>query len=424
MDGRRQQKRGDLLIDGGLLSAIGGVASTAGALITETSHVLLPGLVQAHVHLDQALLNRDFVPSLDPWRFQLVQLSTFLAAQDEASLSAQAESAIGRGLLAGATTYGDAGLTASRPGIEAALRLGARLVVAVDATVGAPARVLDALDTALARREGGLRIRFALFAGAAERTPISALAAASRLAQERSLPLIVHSGELPGDGGGIRRLERAHALTRSLVLCHARSPELARHAKVLAECGATIVLTPASDLLFGAPRPPLEAFVEAGVNLALGSDGGASRIAFDPFRELRLLLRLFRGRVSSPATTALEIATRGGARALGLNAGAVEVGRAADLVAIDVAAQDGEEHEALAVRIIEEGGPERVRTVWVDGQVVAADGRLVSGSLPREVDERALRQRLLASQPAPAPLKARARAGVRSLIGGSRRWVS
>lgn len=414
MDGRRQPKRGDMLISGGVISAIGGIQDMAGALIAQTSSVLLPGFVQAHVHLDQALLDRDFVPNADPFWFCDVQVAGWLSRSDGGALKTQAAAAFCRGMTAGATTFADAGRDGGRSfAIEAALALGTRLIAPLDASSRDVTGDLEGLRQWLDQNDPQRRIALAISAGDAERVSSARLRAAARLAAARSLPLIVHAASLPGDSGGVSRLDRAGALGKNLVLCHGRGPSLGRSAKVLAQAGASVVVTPGSDLLFHAPPPAYEQLLEAGVNLALGADTGATRLDFDPFRELRLLYAALKDRVSAPASTALEIATRGGARAYMSPSGAVEGGQFADLVALDVDAPDGEEYEALARRIVERGGPERVRTVWVGGEVVAADGRVVLAHAPSQAEENEVRARLRGGA-----------SGARALSARVKRWLS
>lgn len=418
MDGRRQVKRQDVLLDGGVIAAVGGVSGTAQAIVEETHAVLLPGLVNAHVHLDHALLDRGFVPDVDPWRYHGLELPAWSSALDDGALELSARAALVRGARCGTVAVGDVGRTVARlSSLVAARKAGVRVVAAVDARHRDPSRVLDTLGPQLAAAEG--RATLALWVGDAERTAGSQLRVASALARERGLPLVAHLGLLPGDRGGLRRLERAGALGPSLVVVHARGESLGDGARALAQAGASVVVTPSADLLVGAPPAPLVALLEAGVNVGLGLDSGAARLEFDPFRELRLLLGLLRGRVDQPASTALEIATRGGARALGLGTGALEVGQRADLLTIDVPLAS-DDHEGLARRLIEGGGPDQVRTVWIGGEPVVSDGRLVDAVEPAEAELDAVRARRPRLSPATWIERWIARARV--ALGRERGW--
>jgi 5-methylthioadenosine/S-adenosylhomocysteine deaminase len=420
MDGRRVLRRGDMSIDGGTIAAIGGVDSPAGALIFETSSILLPGFVQAHLHLDQALLDRSFVADVDPWKHRIAQLGPWTSRADEDALEVQAAFAFASGLCFGATTFADGGREMGRrAGIAAALAFGARLIATVDATRRDVGRELEALAAFIAERDERQKVSLAIWIGDAERTSIARMRQAAKLSVERGLPLIAHLGALPGDKGGLSRLDRAGAIGKNLVLCHARGDALRFDARRIAQAGVSVVLTPASDLLAGAPSPPIDLFVEVGLNLALGSDTNATRTGFDPLLEARLLFRMLADRITNPATLALEIATKGGARAFGLPVGAIEVGRRADLVAIDAEVSD-DDAESLAEAVLERR--DRVRSVWIDGEVVAADGRPVRGVRPKDDAIRAVRAKLSEPEPAIARLARKVQASLQSSLASRKGW--
>lgn len=417
MDGRRQVKRQDVLLDGGVVAAVGGVSATTDARLEETNAVLLPGLVNAHVHLDQALLDRGFVPDADPWRFYGLELPAWSSRMDDPSLTVSARAALARGVRAGTAVFGDVGRTVARQvSVEAAAAFGVRVVVAIDARHRDPSRLLDALR---ARVGPAATVTAALWVGDAERTSSTQLRAAGVLSRERGLPLIAHIGLLPGDRGGVGRLDRAGCLGAHLVLVHARAHSIAGTLPTLAQSGTSVVVTPSADLLVGAPPAPVAALLDAGVNVGLGLDSGVSRLDLDPFRELRLLHGLLRGRVSGPASAALEIATKGGARALGVGTGAIEVGQRADLFTIDVPLAS-DDHEGLARRLIDGGGPEHVRTVWVAGEPVVTEGRTLGADAPTEAEEDAVRAR----RPRTSPVSWAERwvSRVRSAMGTDRGW--
>jgi cytosine/adenosine deaminase-related metal-dependent hydrolase len=194
------------------------------------------------------------------------------------------------------------------------------------------------------------------------------------------------------------------------------------HAARIADAQATVVLSPAADLMVGAAPPALLPLLEAGVELALGADGGASRTELDPFRDARLLFGLLRGWVEQPASRALEIAAHGGARALGFGSGTLEVGQPADVVLVDVAHVDSGDHEALARRILDHGGPEQVRSVYVGGERVAADGRPENLILPTMEEEDHVRARIMPRLSAPLPFGVRAKLALRRALAVDRGW--
>lgn len=397
LDGRRVLRKTDILISDGVIAAIGGV-DTEGAMITEVQGVVMPGLAQAHVHLDQTLLDRHFVADTDPSTFRRVQLPAWLSELGEEEVAVHAEAAFARGLRTGTTLFCDTGKRQGRRiAIDAALKLGVRFVAPLDASESeAIDRDLDVLSAELEGSGGSKLIKLALWAGDAERTPIRYLRAAAAASLRRGVPMIVHLGALPGDEGGIRRLDRANALHKHLVVVHGsgRSLSSAKSLAALEQAQASLLLTPAFDLLMGAPAPDLDFLVTSKLNIGLASESGATRTRLDMFRELRLLYHWLHGRVKQPASLALEIAAKGGASALGFGAGSVTVGQPADLLLVDVEAEPTDDHELVAKRIIVQGEAAIIRKVWVHGQVAYSDGRVTKADPPDAAVEEALRARV------------------------------
>jgi cytosine/adenosine deaminase-related metal-dependent hydrolase len=136
---------------------------------------------------------------------------------------------------------------------------------------------------------------------------------------------------------------------------HMTTDDLAR----LAALGATLVTCPRSNRHTGAGRPPVAQFYQSGVRVAIGTDSLASAPDLSVFSELAAL-RALAPRV--PASALLESATRQGARALGLDAdyGTIEPGKLARLIAVDVPDGAGDVEEYLV------GGipPNRIR--WIE----------------------------------------------------------
>lgn len=397
LDGRRVLRKSDILMKDGVIAAIGGV-DTEGAMITEVQGVVMPGLAQAHAHLDQTLLDRHFVADTDPSKFRHTQLPAYLAQLAGEETSMIAEAAFARGLRTGTTLFADTGKRGGRRvAIDAALKLGVRLVAPLDVSDGGPIeRDIDVLAAELETGGASSLVKLALWAGDAERTPLSVLREAARVSMSRGLPLIVHLGALPGDEAGVRRLDRAQALHKHLVCVHGTGRSLAseKNLSLLEQAQASLLLTPAFDLLMGAPSPSLDRLIASKLNIGLASESGATRTRLDLFREVRLLYHWLVGRVQQPASLALEIAAKGGATAMGFGAGSITVGQPADLLLIDVEAEPTDDHELVARRIIVQGESSVVRKVWIRGQVAYAEGRVTKADPPGEEDEEALRARL------------------------------
>jgi cytosine/adenosine deaminase-related metal-dependent hydrolase len=168
-----------------------------------------------------------------------------------------------------------------------------------------------------------------------------------------------------------------------------------RHGEILAGRSLGIVHCPSSNLKLGSGIAHLGVLAAIpGVRLGLGCDGAPCNNDMDVLEEIRLaaLLQGVRqgpGRMSARA--ALELATIEGARALGLQdrIGSLEVGKAGDLVVLDLErpATFGPEGVEVYDRIVYAAARDAVQHVVVDGKLLVDRGRLV------QFDEEALRRR-------------------------------
>jgi 5-methylthioadenosine/S-adenosylhomocysteine deaminase len=143
---------------------------------------------------------------------------------------------------------------------------------------------------------------------------------------------------------------------------------LAEHAVAVAHC-------PRSNALLGCGIAPVRELLDAGITVGLGTDSPASTPSFDFFEELRAALFFARARERSPealsATEALELATLGSARALGLSdeVGSLEPGKRADLAVVSLEGSPFLPWEDPAAAVVLGGSPARVAATLVDGEV-------------------------------------------------------
>ena len=112
--------------------------------------------------------------------------------------------------------------------------------------------------------------------------------------------------------------------------------------EVMAKKNITAAHNPYSNLKLGSGIAPVPDLLEAGVNVALGTDGVSSHNSIDPFADMKLAAILACGSTCDPmaatAWDALEMATVNGARALGRNTGVIAPGKVADLILVDFTA--------------------------------------------------------------------------------------
>ena len=156
---------------------------------------------------------------------------------------------------------------------------------------------------------------------------------------------------------------------------------------VLARQRTNVVHCPSSNLKLGSGIAPIPEMLAAGCRVGIGADGAPCNNRLDAFSEMRLAALIQKPRLGPdalPAAQALELATLGGARALGLEAdiGSIEVGKCADLIVLDLEGPHAQPDDAdLISRIVYSARAADVRHVIVDGRVVVRDGDLKTAHL-------------------------------------------
>jgi 5-methylthioadenosine/S-adenosylhomocysteine deaminase len=183
------------------------------------------------------------------------------------------------------------------------------------------------------------------------------------------------SFEPPFDVGpnSIRLLAEHGLLGDRLVAAHCVKVDDAEIA-LLAEHGVAVAHCPRSNAILGCGVAPLRELRAAGVPVALGTDSPASTPGFDLFEEARTALYASRARAESPgalsAAETLELATLGGARALGLEAevGSLAPGKRADLAVLTFESSPFVPWEDPAAAVVLGGSPDRVLLTVVDGE--------------------------------------------------------
>ena len=177
--------------------------------------------------------------------------------------------------------------------------------------------------------------------------------------------------------------------------------------RIMAEKGVSLVHNPTSNMKLGSGFARVPRAMELGVNVALGTDGCASNDNLDMFEEMHIASLVHKG-VSCdptvlPAWDVIEMATRNGAKALGLSdTGEIAVGRRADLCVVDMTRFHLVPAIDIPNLVVNSMGAGDVEMTVVDGNVVYR----------RQGDERAF-----ARWPDAAAARERLLASVRSLFG-------
>ena len=406
------------------VTAVGEVApDRAGGAVDLRPWVLLPGLVDLHAHLPQVPnAGLGYGLTLLGWLDRLT-FPTERAWADPA-VAERLSPAIFRAFAAAGTTtvlgYGVVYEAAMDAAFRAAEAHGIRAIlgkvmmdrITYDPTI-APSTILDrsvAESRALAGRWHGAadgRLGYAVTPRFAISCTAELLDASAALADELGCWWQTHLAEDPAECDEVARLfpesrdyvdvyERAGGLGPRAVLAHAIHLSASEESRVAA-AGARIAHCPTSNVFLGAGVMPLASRLAAGITVGLGSDvsGGSELSLFGVMRAgayaQQARRALLEGEVERfPGALApldwLRLGTLDGARALGLDdvIGSIEVGKEADLIAVDPArtapleggiddAADAAllgDPELLVSRLIFRASPAMVRAAWVRGRAL------------------------------------------------------
>jgi 5-methylthioadenosine/S-adenosylhomocysteine deaminase len=181
----------------------------------------------------------------------------------------------------------------------------------------------------------------------------------------------------------LTRLARLGLLGPSLVAVHMTQLDDAE-IEAAARANAKVVHCPESNLKLASGYCQAVRLLNAGVTVALGTDGAASNNDLDMMGEIQTAALLGKSVAGSPAAmpayTVLQMATLNGARALGIDGetGSLEIGKAADMVAVDLRDPDTQPIYHPVSQIVYAAGRDQVKQVWVAGRHLIRDGRPTS----------------------------------------------
>jgi 5-methylthioadenosine/S-adenosylhomocysteine deaminase len=156
----------------------------------------------------------------------------------------------------------------------------------------------------------------------------------------------------------------------------------------LAAAGATVVHCPESNLKLASGFCPVQKLLQAGVNVALGTDGAASNNDLDMLGEMRtaalLAKAVYNDAAALPAYSVLRMATLNGARALGMGeeTGSLVKGKWADLVAVDLEVLETQPLYDPVSQLVYAASRSQVSDVWVAGQHVLKQRQLTQLEVP------------------------------------------
>lgn len=212
------------------------------------------------------------------------------------------------------------------------------------------------------------------------------------LAQEMDTPIHIHLHETAQEVEesiqkyGVRPSQRLMdlGLLSPLTQCAHMTQVNEIDIAILQQSGAHIIHCPESNLKLASGFCPVDKLLNAGINVALGTDGAASNNDLDLFSELKtaaLLAKAVSGNATAlDAHTAFRMATLNGAKALGIDdkVGSLEIGKQADITAIHIGDLDLQPIYNPASQLVYTNVGHRVSHVWVNGKCLMQNRELLT----------------------------------------------
>ena len=368
---------GAVAIDGEQIAAVGELDAVAAqfpqAEITDLGQAaIVPGFVNCHSHLEITAMRGSLDEVEHDFRSWLLRLNAIREKMSPDDIEAAAYDGALEGVRAGVTCFGDIGRMGSA-GLNALKRAGLRGIVFQETESSPDNRTAQADFEALGAKFERLKQEETTLVrvGLSPHSPYTVSSQLFEMIAQYSIinriPLTIHAAESASEmelltrGTGfftevyerfdvewysphstpIEYLERLGVLSARPLLAHcvhASADDIRR----IDGYGARVAHCPKSNAKFGHGYAPLEAFLDAGIAVGLGSDSVASNNVCDLLEESRFAALAARNRPDSQrfvsAREALTAATLGGARALGLDdqIGTLETGKQADIAVVSL----------------------------------------------------------------------------------------
>lgn len=366
-------------------------------IVVLPQHALLPGFINAHTHASMALLKglADDLPLMTWLQDHIWPAEARWAGTEFVYDGTQL--AIAEMLRSGTTCFNDMYFfpeAAVQAVTEAGIRASIGLIM-----IDFPTAWGKGPDEYLAK---GLELRRTLQDHALIRTVFAphapytvsdqSLQQLHTQAEALNVPIHMHlhetafevqqaigqTGESP-----LARLDRLGLLDRHFLAVHMTqlTPE---EIELLGEKDINVIHCPESNLKLASGFCPVADLITAGVNVALGTDGNASNNDLDMLGEMHtaaLLAKAVAHNASAvPASQALRMATINGAKALGLEhlIGSLEVGKAADMIAVDLGGLDSLPLYDPVSHLVYCTTRQQVTHVWVAGNLLLDNRKLTT----------------------------------------------
>nr|MEE4268342.1 5'-deoxyadenosine deaminase [Candidatus Krumholzibacteria bacterium] len=418
MNPQREIFRGDILVKGQHIEMVApSIDQAADQVIDAQGCAVIPGLIQSHIHLTQRLFQglADDLQLLDWLKNRIWPLE---AAHTFETNYLSAQLGIAELISGGTTSIIDMGTVQHTEAIFQALEeTGFRALAGkcmMDHGNGVPAGLLEDADASLAESErlatkwhGAAegRIEYAFAPRFVVSCSENLLVRLQDMARHMGLKVHTHASEnqqeiaLVEAERGMRNvayLKKLGLTGENLILAHCIWLD-EEEKQILADSGTMIAHCPSSNLKLASGIAPVPELLEMGCHVSLAADGSPCSNNLDMFTEMRHAALIQKTRLfdstTMPAATVFELATLGGARAMGKEGqlGSLEVGKLADLaiVQLDTLHNSPCFGRNVVAQLVYSVRAADVLTTIVNGQILMQDRQLLTidrGALIAEVE--------------------------------------
>lgn len=412
MNAERQVIKGDLLVDGSRIAAVGGVIQQpADQVIDLQGDLLIPGLIQTHIHLCQTLFRgqADDLELLDWLKLRIWPLE---GGHDPESIYDSALLGIGELFLGGTTTIVDMETVHhTEHALQALLASGMRAlsgkVMMDDCNEDIPPSLRESTEASLQESvdllekyhgQGNGRLEIALTPRFVISCTDTLLKEVSRLAREKNVFVHTHASENRSEiqvvesTRGMRNivyLDKVGLTGPNLILAHCIWLD-EQEKEILVKTRTRVSHCPSSNLKLASGIAPIPELLKLGAEVSLSADGAPCNNNLDGFREMRhaaLIQKPLHGPTVMSAKEVFELATLGGARAIGheQDLGSLEAGKKADLAVVSLQGLHTWplDHVDVYSQLVYQAASSDVRLTMVDGQIVMKDRLLLTIDVPK-----------------------------------------
>ncbi len=409
-------KNGAIVVHGNLITAVGEISKIVeeyreDEMIDLGNCAVLPGFVNCHSHLEITVMRGALDSVEHDFRSWLLKLNGLRGSLSEEQIMTSAIAGAIEAVRSGVTCMGDIGRF-GRAGFEALKTVGLRGILFQETEFSPDDRT--ALDNAAtlfekvnALREGSTEL---VEVGISPHSPYTVspklFEKISEFAKAENIKISIHAAEskaendllLKGEGFFIDVYKKFGVEWNSPLVSpmeFLRSTGILATRPLLTHCvnvseddisliavsGSSIAHCPRSNAKFGHGFAPLNKFVSANIDVGLGSDSVASNNSCDIIEEARFAAFAARN-ISSDgefvtAENVLEMATIGGAKALGLEnkIGTIEAGKHADLTAISLSNIAQQPVSNVSAAIVFSSNARDIAMTMIDGKFIYRDGK-------------------------------------------------